>query len=73
MMIPPQRRRKAGARDPALVVADSHFPAVRQRVAAQVPRLVPSDDAEALRWIEAVSEFDAPEFDAADLAIGLAD
>jgi hypothetical protein len=68
MMIPPQRRRKAGARDPALVVADAHPPAVRQRESAQAAHLVPSDEAEALRWIEAVSEFDA-----SDLAIGLAD
>ncbi len=48
-------------RDLRLVVPDSRLPSVRRRVAAQVARLALSSENEALSWIEAVSEFDAPD------------
>ena len=53
------RRRKRGLRELRLVVPDTRLRSVRRRVAAQVSRLVQSDEDEALNWIEAVSEFDA--------------
>jgi len=34
---------------------------VRERMAAQVAKLNPDSERDALRWIEAVSEFDADE------------
>ncbi len=55
------RRRKRGLRELRLVVPDTRLRSVRRRVAAQVSHLVPSDEDEALNWIEAVSEFDAPD------------
>jgi len=55
------RRRRRGLRELRLVVPDTRLRSVRRRVAAQVSRLVPSDEDEALNWIEAVSEFDAPD------------
>lgn len=55
------RRRKRGLRELRLVVPDARLRSVRRRVAAQVSRLVPSDEDEALSWIEAVSELDAPD------------
>jgi hypothetical protein len=55
-----ERRRRRGLRELRLVVPDSRLPSVRRRVAAQVARLAPSSENEALSWIEAVSEFDAP-------------
>lgn len=56
-----ERRRKKGLRELRLVVPDSRLQSVRRRVAAQVSRLVQSREYEALSWIEAVSEFDAPD------------
>lgn len=56
-----ERRRKRGLREVRLVVPDSRSQPVRRRVAAQVARLVRSSEDEALSWIEAVSEFDAPD------------
>jgi hypothetical protein len=41
-----------------LVVPDARSKAVRRRIAAQVAHLDREDEEEALRWIEAVSEFD---------------
>lgn len=55
-----ERRRKRGLRELRLVVPDPRARSVRRRVAAQVARLVQSDEDEALSWIEAVSEFDEP-------------
>ena len=52
------RRRKRGLRELRLVVPDTRLQSIRRRVAAQVSRLVQSDEDEALNWIEAVSEFD---------------
>ena len=56
-----ERRRRRGLRELRLVVPDSRLRSVRRRVAAQVARLVPSCEDEAMSWLEAVSEFDAPQ------------
>lgn len=61
-----ERRRRQGLRELRLVVADSRLRSVHRRVAEQVARLVADEEKEALNWIEAVSEFDAPEPRAAD-------
>jgi hypothetical protein len=42
-----------------LVVADARSRAVRRRVAREVAGLDPDRERDALRWTEAVSEFDA--------------
>ncbi len=52
------RRRALGMREVRLLVPDARSPSVRERVAIQVARLNPDSEAEALKWIEAVSEFD---------------
>jgi len=46
-------------RELRLVVPDARSEAVRKRVAAQVAKLSPDSERDALLWIEAVSEFDA--------------
>ena len=61
-----ERRRKRGLRELRIVVPDSRLASVRRRVAVQVARLIPSSEAEALSWIEAVSEFDSPDRQADD-------
>ena len=43
------------------MVPDARAETVRERIAAQVARLNPDSEREALLWIEAVSEFDADE------------
>ena len=53
------RRQRQGLRELHLVVPDARSEAVRTRVAAQVARLNPDGERDALLWIEAVSEFDA--------------
>jgi len=53
-----ERRRRRGLRELRLVVPDSRLQSVRRRVAAQVARLNRESEEDALRWIEAVSEFD---------------
>ena len=53
-----ERRRAKGMREVRLVVPDARDPAVRARVAEEVRNLNPEDEAEAMRWIEAVSIFD---------------
>ena len=55
-----ERRRRRGLRELRLVVPDPRLRAVRRRVAAQVAALDRHNEAEALSWIEAVSEFDSP-------------
>jgi hypothetical protein len=55
------RRRRQGLRELRLVVPDARSAAVRRRIAAQVARLDPASERDALLWIEAVSEFDADE------------
>ncbi|RBP15469.1 DUF3018 family protein [Roseiarcus fermentans] len=54
------RRRVQGLRELRLVVPDPRSQSVRARVAAQVARLSPVDEDDALAWIERVSEFDGP-------------
>lgn len=56
-----ERRRQQGLRELRLLVPDPHSPAVRRRVARASARLDPAAEDEIMRWIEAVSEFDAPE------------
>jgi hypothetical protein len=53
-----ERRRAKGLREVRLVVPDARDPAVRARVAEEVRNLNPEHEAEAMRWIEAVSIFD---------------
>jgi Protein of unknown function (DUF3018) len=52
------RRRRQGLRELRMVVPDTRSEAVRNRIAAQVAKLNPDSEADALLWIEAVSEFD---------------
>ena len=52
-------RRRQDLRELRSIVPDAREEAVRRRVAAQVAVLPSHREAEALRWIEAVSEFDA--------------
>ncbi len=54
-----ERRRREGLRELRLLVPDVRSAAVRERIAAQVAKLNPESEREALLWIEAVSEFDA--------------
>ena len=54
-----ERRRARGLRELRLIVPDARSKAVRRRVARQVAALDRSRELEALKWIEAVSEFDA--------------
>src|SRR5436305_1003876 len=54
-----QRRRARGLRELRLVVADARSRTVRRRVARDVAGLDPDRERDALRWTEAVSEFDA--------------
>jgi len=55
------RRQRQGLRDLRLVVPDARSEAVRNRIAAQVAKLDPDGERDALLWIEAVSEFDSDE------------
>lgn len=55
-----ERRRARGLRELRLVVPDARSKAVRRRVAKAVASLDRSNELEAMRWIEAVSEFDTP-------------
>ncbi len=52
------RRRAQGDRELRLMVPDARNASVRRRIAAQVARLDPKKEREALAWIEAVAEFD---------------
>jgi len=54
-----ERRRARGLRELRLVVPDAKSKTVRRRVARQVAGLNPDGELEAMRWIEAVSDFDA--------------
>lgn len=56
-----ERRRSRGLHELRLVVPDARSEAVRNRIAAQVARLNPDRERDALLWIEAVSEFDVDE------------
>jgi hypothetical protein len=52
------RRRARGLRELRLIVPDPRSKAVRRRVARQVAALDRSRELDALRWIEAVADFD---------------
>jgi hypothetical protein len=54
-----ERRRAQGMRELRLIVPDARSAIVRRRVAREVSKLEPGAELEAMRWIEAVSEFDA--------------
>jgi len=54
-----ERRRARGLRELRLIVPDPRSKAVRRRVAKAVAKLDRVTELEALRWTEAVSEFDA--------------
>jgi Protein of unknown function (DUF3018) len=54
-----ERRRERGLREVRLVVPDARSKTVRRRIAKQVHALDVAHELEAMRWIEAVSEFDA--------------
>ncbi len=62
------RREGQGLRELRLIVPDPRLQIVRRRVAAQVASLDPDAESEVLAWIEAVSEFDAPEREVGDEA-----
>lgn len=53
-----ERRRAQGLRELRLVVPDPRSRTVLRRVAKQVAGLDRATEHEAMRWIEAVSEFD---------------
>ena len=55
-----ERRRARGLRELRLVVPDARSRAVRRRIAKQVEKLDRASELDAMRWIEAVAEFDAP-------------
>ena len=59
MKVMRERRRARGLRELRLVVPDARSKAVRRRVAKQVAGLDRSRELEAIRWTDAVSEFDA--------------
>jgi hypothetical protein len=54
-----KRRRERGLKELRLIVPDTKLAAVRARVAVEVAHLNPLNEAEALRFIEVVDEFDA--------------
>jgi len=53
------RWRRQGLRELRLVVPDARSAPVRRRIAAQVAKVNPDSEHEALLWIEAVSAFDS--------------
>jgi hypothetical protein len=55
-----ERRRARGLRELRLIVPDARSKVVRRRVAKEVASLDRARELDAMRWIEAVSEFDAP-------------
>jgi hypothetical protein len=53
-----ERRRTRGLKELRLIVPDARSKSVRRRVARQVAALDRSRELEALKWIEAVADFD---------------
>ena len=53
-----ERRRACGLRELRLFVPDARSKAVRRRVARGVAALDRAAEVEAMKWIEAVAEFD---------------
>ncbi len=56
-----ERRRTRGLREVRIVMPDSRSQSVRRRIAQQVAGLKQDSEEDALRWIEAVAEFDSPQ------------
>ena len=54
-----ERRRARGLRELRLVVPDPRSKAVKRRVAKAVATLNQNSELDAMRWIEAVAEFDS--------------
>lgn len=54
-----ERRRARGLRELRLIVPDARSKQVRRRIAKQVATLDRACELDAMRWLEAVSEFDA--------------
>lgn len=54
-----ERRRARGLRELRLVVPDARSRGVQKRIARQVAGLDRERESQAMRWTEAVSEFDA--------------
>ena len=52
------RQRRSGRRQIQMTLPDARLPSVRERVALSVASLDVQEEVGALRWIEAVSEFD---------------
>lgn len=52
------RLRRSGRREIRMALPDPRLPSVRERVALSVASLDAQDELDALRWIDAVSEFD---------------
>ena len=55
-----ERRRERGLRELRLIVPDARSRQVRRRIAKAVGTLDRCKEIAALKWIEAVSEFDTP-------------
>ena len=55
------RRRARDKREVRMILPDARSNDVRARVADSVARLDRRHESEALRWAEAISEFDEPE------------
>lgn len=53
-----ERRRARGLRELRLIVPDARSQTVRRRIAKEVAGLDREDELDAMKWIEAVSEFD---------------
>ena len=53
-----ERRRERGLRELRLIVPDARSRSVRRRVAREVAALDQAREQDALKWIEAVAEFD---------------
>ena len=53
-----ERRRARGLRELRLIVPDARSRQVRRRIAKEVATLDRDRELDAMRWIEAVSEFD---------------
>jgi hypothetical protein len=68
----PARRRARALSEVPLVVPDARSESVRRRVASGVARLDRGAEDEALRWAEAVSEFDARDASSRSRLTGIA-
>ncbi|WP_035705426.1 antitoxin MazE-like protein [Niveispirillum irakense] len=53
-----ERKRAQGLREIRLFIPDARSPQLRARIAEQVAQLDPVAEADAMDWIESVSDFD---------------